>query len=117
MKEGIGIGTLSGLIASLCCLGPVVIFLLGLSSVFGLTGLCMIEFRPVFITLGVVTLVSGTVLWLRKEEGSCDVNAAAKNKEMIAVSIVVMVVSYFAFLEFLVPFLKSNFIVAATCTM
>lgn len=66
-----------GLIASLCCLGPTV------AALFGLTGatflFSMLKYRPYFLALGAVFMVAGVGLALRRSRQTCDVAQHRRN--------------------------------------
>lgn len=59
-----------GLIASLCCLGPTV------AALFGLTGATVLfstlKYRPYFLAVGAVFMVAGVGLALRRSRQTCD---------------------------------------------
>lgn len=72
-------------IASLCCIAPIVVVLLGLGSVsfaIGLTDLLDRQYQWVFILAGFVTLVISLVIYFRSR-GVCTLDQAKKHRTEI----------------------------------
>ena len=116
-KEEAGLGVFSGLVASMCCIGPTVIVLLGLGPLFGITSLCFAQHRWIFASLGLAALGSGIYLWLRKKEGTCDIDTVKKNRKRIFVAIGIMLVTYALLMTFVLPELHSQVMESASCTI
>jgi len=112
-----GLGFLSGLVASLCCLGPVAIILLGLGPIFGISGLCFKTYRPLFFAIGAFVLVVGLYLWLRKKEGTCDFRAVHNNQRKILLALAAMAVTYYLLLAIVVPHLHQGVLGNASCAI
>ncbi|MFQ5341544.1 MAG: hypothetical protein ACE5F6_08345 [Anaerolineae bacterium] len=80
LKGGTGTrwGLGGGLIASLCCLGPTV------AALFGLTGatflFSMFKYRPYFLGVGGVFMVAGVWLALRRSRQTCDAAQYRRNQ-------------------------------------
>lgn len=70
-------GLSGGVIASLCCLGPTV------AALFGLTGatflFSMLRYRPYFLAVGMILMVAGVGLALRRSRQTCDVAQHRRN--------------------------------------
>jgi len=97
---GIGIG--SGIIASICCLGPAFIVLLGLSGLSA--ALSLTQFQPYFIALSIVFMAGAIWVYLRrKNQGHCDMHVVQKNKRFIAVVALTMVIFYVMTLYVVMP--------------
>lgn len=91
---------ISALIASLCCIGPVILALLGMAGA-GLLSKFSI-FRPYFIGITSVFLGAAFYLTYRKrkvrcEDGSCKIRSAGKWNKMALWGATVLIVSFFAF--------------------
>jgi hypothetical protein len=67
---GVGIG--SGIIASLCCLLPIVLIFLGIGSIS--TALSITQYKPYFLFLSLVFMAGFSWVYLKKSncmDGSC----------------------------------------------
>ena len=102
MKEKLSnIGVVSGaFLASLCCIGPIVLATLGLGGVGFIVGLE--AYRPYFIGFTAVALGLAFFLTYRKkevecEDGSCKVETGSKNSKLILWSITVLAAFFIAF--------------------
>ena len=104
--EGLEHGVAAGFIASLCCLGPIVLSLLGLGVLFGLTGLCFIELRLPFISLGLVFVTFSALLHFRDKTCVCAFSLRHK-VAYTASALVSMLLVYGLIFWFFVPFLLS----------
>ena len=106
IKKGAFTGFWGGLVASLCCVGPFIIILLGLGSVS--FALSISQYRPYFLALGLLFMVSAIGLHLRKKSKTCGVNCFSteglKREKYFIVSVVLsMGVIYVLALYVLVP--------------
>ena len=99
-------GIISGVIASLCCLGPTIIALLGLGAIFGITGLCLTPYKIHFFTLGLLFLLISNFFYLRKNKYVCDMNSREKAKYLVWV-FTIMIIVYLIILQLLLPSLHS----------
>jgi len=95
MQGGLGTqwGLGGGLIASLCCLGPTV------AALFGLTGatflFSMFKYRPYFLAVGSVFMVAGVWLALRRSRQTCDAAQHRRNLWLLpGVALLTFAVSY-----------------------
>lgn len=112
--KGIGSGTIGGMIASLCCLGPVILALLGIGVFFGISGACFLKYKIPFFTAGMFFIGVAGIFYFKKNKNTCDI--MPKNKSVFLVSAVLsMIMIYIAALYFLAPFLQS-FNGAAACS-
>jgi len=78
-----------GLIASLCCLGPVILVLLGLSSVS--FALSIGKFTWLFTGLALFFFISALVLYLSKKN-CCNVEGVKQNWKIILISFIILVI-------------------------
>ncbi len=95
-----------GLIASLCCLGPTV------AALFGLTGatflFSMFKYRPYFLAAGGVFMVAGIGLALRRSRQTCDAVQHRRNQWLFpAAALLSFGVSY-GVLTYVTPSLVSR---------
>ncbi|MFQ5759209.1 MAG: mercuric transporter MerT family protein [Candidatus Bathyarchaeia archaeon] len=98
----IGIGVASGIVASLCCLGPAFIVLLGLSSLSA--ALTLTQFQPYFLALSIISMAGAVWVYLRKKnQGHCDLHVVRRNKSFITVVVIVMVLFYVTALYVVMP--------------
>ena len=102
-KELIGITGLPVLIASLCCLAPVVLVALGLSTASfaaSLTGVLDGQYRWAFILVGIAALVASLVFYFRKK-GVCTLDHVKKRRNeiinKILLSVIVASIAYYLF--------------------
>lgn len=72
IKKGVIAGFWSGILTSLCCIGPLVIILFGLGTVS--FALSISQYKPYFLGLGFLFMVSVIVLHLRKKNKTCDIH-------------------------------------------
>ena len=102
MKENISkIGVVSGaFLASLCCIGPIVLAALGLGGVGFIVGLE--AYRPYFIGFTATALGLAFYFTYRKkevecEDGTCKVETGSKNSKLILWSITALAAFFIAF--------------------
>lgn len=104
-KEILDITGLPIFIASLCCLAPIVLVLLGLSTVAfaaSLTNILDGQYRWAFILAGLVILIVSLIIYFRKR-GVCTIDQAVKHRnEIINKVILVLTVSAVGYYLFFV---------------
>jgi uncharacterized membrane protein YfcA len=84
------------LIASLCCLAPVVLVILGLSTVAFATSLTQVldgQYRWMFLALGVVLLAISLVFYFRKR-GVCTLDQARKHRNEILNKVLLVFIAF-----------------------
>lgn len=103
IKEALRINMVPVLFASLCCLAPIVLVLLGLSSVAfaaSLTHLLDGQYGWLFDLVGLFLLVFSLVIYFRKK-GICTLDQAKKHKNKIIntamISLITAITGYFLF--------------------
>jgi copper chaperone CopZ len=100
-EQSLKSGIFGGLIASMCCISPLLIVILGIGSVtFALT---IATYKTWFIVAG--ALVTGTALWYQlRRRNSCNLQGIRKNKALIITSAVTFAVVYSISIYGIVPF-------------
>lgn len=98
-------------IASLCCLAPVVIVLFGLGSVSlaaSLSDTFYGEYRWVFRAVGLILLAVSFIWYLRREKGICTIDDVKKRRnEIINLTVITLaagIVGYIFFLYVVVEY-------------
>lgn len=112
IKDILKISSLPVVIASLCCLTPVVIVLAGLGTVTFASTLADTlygEYKWVFRAVGLVALLASLIVYLRRQKGICTIDEAVKRRNEIinlaVISIAVGVAGYFFFLYVVVHYI------------
>ncbi len=95
-------------IASLCCVTPIILVLLGLSTVsfaISLSNVLDGQYRWVFILLGLATLAVSLLFYFRKK-GVCTLDQAVKHRnEIINKVLLTLIVSAIGYYLFFIVFL------------
>ena len=76
LKEAIKVARIPVLVASLCCLSPIILVLLGLATVSFAGSLADIfygEYKWIFRLVGLALLTLTTFLYLRRSKGICTI--------------------------------------------
>ena len=108
-KKPIKIGLLAGFIASLCCVGPLILIVLGIGG--ASTALAIGKQSPYFLALGILILVVGLgFYYFRKSKKVCDDCEEEQFSWKKAVTIIILAcvaffIVYYVFLYILVPWL------------
>jgi hypothetical protein len=112
IKELLKITSLPVLIASLCCLSPVILVLLGVSTVSFASSLADTlygQYKWVFRLVGLIALCSSLVFYLRRQIGICTFDEALKRRNEIinyvAMTVIVGVLGYVFFLYVVVHYI------------
>ncbi len=100
-KQTIIHGIASSLLASLCCVTPLVVVLIGVGSLS--IALSFLRYRPYFLALGVTFFSVATYFYLKRDYGKCDLNSMKRAKYSIAGSFVLMILIYVGLTYFLIP--------------
>lgn len=108
VKELLNLTGIPVFIASLCCLAPVVLVLVGLSTVSfaaSLTNVLDGQYRLLFLLAGVVSLVVSLVFYFRKR-GICTIDQAKRRRnEIINKVLIVFSVAAVGYILFFIVFL------------
>lgn len=111
IKDILKISSLPVVLASLCCLSPVILVALGLSSAaFGasLADTFYGEYKWAFRALGLVALLVALLWYLRRNKGICTIDDAVRRRNevinIVALSVIVGVLGYVVFLYVIVHY-------------
>lgn len=104
----IGLGIFAGFIASLCCVGPLILIILGVGG--ASTALAIGKRSPWFLGLGIAILVGGLFYYFGRKKKVCEeCNDKIFNWKKIAAIIIlscaVFVIVYYFLVHILVPWL------------
>jgi hypothetical protein len=112
IKSLLKISGIPVVVASLCCLAPVIIVLFGLGSVSlaaSLADTLYGDYKWVFRAVGLVLLALALIWYLRREKGICTIDEAVKRRnEIINITVLVLavgVMGYFVFLYVVVEYI------------
>lgn len=110
-KDILKISSLPVLVASLCCLSPIVILLTGLGSVAFASSLADTlygDYKWLFRIAGLIFLAVALVIYLRRTKGICTIDEAKRRRNeiinIIVLSLTASVVGYFFFLYVVVHY-------------
>jgi mercuric ion transport protein len=94
------LGIVGGTIASLCCIGPLVIFFFGLGSIS--TALSIGKYTPFFLAAAIIFMGIAFYLHLKKKK-CCNVEGVNKHKWNIIIALVIMFVFLYVVKFVLLP--------------
>lgn len=95
-------GGIGGVIASLCCLSPVILVMFGLAAVS--TALSIGKFTWLFTTLALIFFGVAVVLYLTKRK-CCDAKGLKENWKPIVIAFIVLVIFLILLKYWLAPLL------------
>ncbi len=105
IKQTLKISSIPVVFASLCCLTPVILVLVGLSSVSfaaSLSDTLYGQYKWYFRAVGLILLAASIVVYLRRAKGICTIDQAKKRRNevvnIIAVSVIASIAGYLFFL-------------------
>ena len=105
IKEALKISSIPVVIASLCCLSPVILVLLGIGTVGFASSLADTlygEYKWYFRIAGLVVMAVALVMYFRRKKNICTLNAAKRRRnEIINTIAVVLISSILAYVFFL----------------
>lgn len=108
-KESIGVGIGSAFIASLCCIGPLILITLGLGT--ASTALSIGAQKPYFLVLGLAFFVISLFLFIKyKRKNICE-GCTTKEQErkriinVILIALISFIILYVLFIYIIVPWL------------
>ena len=99
--RGSGIGAIGGVIASLCCLGPTLLVLVGLGVLFGITGVCFVQYRLHFLIAGMLFTVIAVMYYLTKKKSACNMHLREKSN-IVLLSFIFMILNSKTFFSLLI---------------
>ncbi len=112
MKEIFKISSIPVVLASLCCLSPVILVLLGVSTVSFASSLADTlygEYKWVFRGVGLLALMLSLVYYLRRSKGICTIDEVVKRRNEIinyvALTLIVGILGYLFFLYVVVHYI------------
>lgn len=110
-KEILKISGIPVLVASLCCLSPVIIVLAGIGTVGFAASLAdnlYGEYKWVFRSAGLLALLISVMLYLRRTKGICTFDQVKKRRNeiinIVAITLAVAIAGYFFFLYVVVHY-------------
>ncbi|PIR45043.1 MAG: hypothetical protein COV10_01550 [Candidatus Vogelbacteria bacterium CG10_big_fil_rev_8_21_14_0_10_51_16] len=112
LKEVLSFSWAPVVLASLCCLSPVIFVLLGVSTISfagSLADTLYGDYKWLFRTIGLLALLASFVVYLRRAKGICTIDEAKKRRNEILnyllLSLIVGIVGYFFFLYVVVEYI------------
>lgn len=99
-KKAVGIGLKAGIIASLCCVIPLILIIFGLSS--ASLALKFVKYKPYFIILSVAFL-TGSLWYFFKKKRCCSPEENLNKKWFIGIALGVHLLTFLLLLYVLMP--------------
>jgi cadmium resistance protein CadD (predicted permease) len=111
IKEIFKITSIPVLLASLCCLSPIILVMLGISTVSFASSLADTlygTYKWYFRGLGIISLLVALLVYFRRVEGVCTIDDAIRKRNEIinkvAIAVIVSVLGYLFFLYVIVHY-------------
>ena len=111
IREVFKVSSVPVIIASLCCLSPLILVALGLSTVSFASSLADTlygDYKWVFRIIGLVLFAVSVVMYLRRQKNICTIDEAKKRRNevinIVALTLVVGVLGYLFFLYVVVHY-------------
>jgi len=105
LRDAFKISSIPVVLASLCCLSPIILVLLGISTVSFASSLADTlygDYKWVFRGIGLLALLGSLVYYLRRQKGICTVDDVVRRRNEVlnylALSVIAGVVGYIFFL-------------------
>jgi hypothetical protein len=112
LRELIKVSSLPVFLASLCCVSPIIVVLLGIGTVStagALADTLYGEYKTYFRALGLIALTASVVLYLRRTKNICTLDEALRRRNEIintvVLALVAGIVGYLFFLYVVVHYL------------
>ncbi len=112
IKEILKISSIPVVLASLCCLSPVILVLLGISTVSFASSLADTfygEYKWAFRIVGLLALFGSLAYYLRRNKGICTIDDVVRRRNEIinyvALTVVVGILGYLFFLYIVVHYI------------
>ena len=105
IKKLVKISGIPVVVASLCCLSPLVLVFFGLATVSFASSLSDVlygQYKWVFRAIGLVLLIISIIIYFRKEKGICTLDEKKKRRqEIINTSLAVLITGVLGYIFFL----------------
>lgn len=112
IKDALRLSALPVIIASLCCLSPIILVLAGLGSVSFAASLATTlygTYKWWFRGAGLILLIISVILYLRRQRGICTIDEVKKRRaeviNTIALAVITSVIGYIIFLYVIVHYI------------
>jgi len=112
LKESFKLSTIPVLIASLCCLSPVILVLLGLSTASfagSLADTLYGEYKWYFRAAGLILLTIAIIIYLRRTKGICTLDEVKKRRNeiinLVVTTFIVATIGYIIWLYVIVDYI------------
>ncbi|MCA9363511.1 hypothetical protein KC851_04295 [Candidatus Kaiserbacteria bacterium] len=112
IKEILKISSIPVVLASMCCLSPVILVLLGVSTVSFASSLADTfygDYKWIFRGVGLLALLGSLYLYLSRKKGICTIDEAKRRRNEIinyvAITLIVGVLGYIFFLYVVVHYI------------
>jgi len=109
-RKAVWIGIKSGIIASSCCIIPLILILTfvfaGVGSV--AAAFSFTQYRPYFVALGAVFLLASMYLYLNRKYGRCDLYVIMRNRRFIFMTIAVFITVFSTTFYLFLPILSES---------
>lgn len=116
-KEAIKVGFLPGLIGTLCCLGPLILIMMGLIS--ASTALSFIAYKWWFFTLSIILLVGTLWFYIKRRRqmvcNGCQTKSDERRRIItfvvfsVTASLLIFALVFYVILPWLAPIVFENF--------
>ena len=107
LKKSLGSGFVGGLLGALCCVTPLVLVLIGVSTMSGamaLSGSLVQNFRwTVFIPVAVLFLMLAMYVHIKNKSGSCNLKTIKRHKTYVITTVVFAIIVWVLLLYVIVP--------------
>ncbi len=106
--KAVAIGIKAGLLSSLCCVGALILVLLGIGTVSA--ALSLTQYRPYFVALGIIFMTASIWYHFKKscKDEACNLNKKQFIATVVAVYTIILVVLLYAVVPALAPVLFSS---------
>ncbi len=111
LKDAFKLSAIPVVVASLCCLSPIIIVLAGLGTVSFASSLADTlygEYKWVFRGVGLLLLLIATIIYLRRTKGICTIDDVVRRRNeiinIVALTLAIGIAGYFFFLYVVVEY-------------
>lgn len=112
IKDLFKISSIPVIFASLCCLSPIILVLLGISTVSFASSLADTlygQYKWAFRAVGLLALIGAVIFYLRRTKGICTLDDAVRRRNevvnIVVLSLIVGVLGYLFFLYVVVHYI------------